>query len=322
MAFEQFDDPRSKGKFLRETTLETIQRANVIIQEYQLAGYTLTLRQLYYQFVSRGWIKNSIQSYKRLTTAISTGRIEGLIDWDAIEDRVRSLRNFGDHLSPQKPAQFMPTVHKRYREDIWRDQNYYCEVWLEKDALIGVAERACAEYRVPFFACRGYNSQTSLYDAGKRLEYQKYSLGKEIVIFHLGDHDPSGQDMTRDNEARLAMFSRQSDLSFRRIALNEAQISQYKPPPMPAKEKDSRYDGYVAKFGEDAWELDALEPSVLVEIIHGAIEEIVDIDLFREAQEKERINRAKIEFVGKNFDAALKFMEDGGGFDNGFIEGV
>lgn len=320
MTREYFFDPRKQHKYLKKGTVETIQRANLIIDEYQAAGYTLTLRQLYYQFVSRNWLKNSIRSYKMLTTAISTGRIEGMIDWDAIEDRVRSLRHFGNYLSPKEPIDYTKGIHYRYGEDIWRDQPKYCEVWLEKDALIGVAERACREWRVPFFACRGYNSQTSLYDAGKRLEHQSRVLGKEVTIFHLGDHDPSGQDMTRDNEARLQMFSRMYDLNFTRIALNEDQIKKYNPPPMPAKEQDSRYDGYVAKFGEDAWELDALEPSIIVDLISEAVQTVVDQDLFDAAITKERQNRALVEFVGKNFNTALAFLENGGGYDNGFIE--
>jgi len=79
-------------KNFRRRTLAMIQVANDIIEEYAAMGFSLTLRQLYYQFVARGLIPNSERSYKNLGVIINDGRLAGLIDWDAIEDRTRNLQ--------------------------------------------------------------------------------------------------------------------------------------------------------------------------------------------------------------------------------------
>ena len=70
-----------------DKSLALIKRCNAIIADYQAQGYTLTLRQLYYQCVSRNIIENTERSYKRLGDLISNGRLGGLIDWDSVEDR-------------------------------------------------------------------------------------------------------------------------------------------------------------------------------------------------------------------------------------------
>src|SRR5262245_44412107 len=71
---------------------ELIDRANEIISEYQGQGFTLTLRQLFYQFVARGYLENTLRGYARVCTAMRNGRDAGEIDWEAIEDRLRVLQ--------------------------------------------------------------------------------------------------------------------------------------------------------------------------------------------------------------------------------------
>ena len=241
------------AKEFREASLSLISHANQIIEEYEAQGFILTLRQLYYQFVARALLANTVRSYKRLGAVISEGRLAGLIDWDSIEDRTRELKEKSHWLSP---ASVIRAAQRGYRLDRWATQPHYCEVWIEKEALAGVVERICTHLDVPFFACRGYVSQSEQYVAGKRLEGEACS--RPVTIFHLGDHDPSGIDMTRDNDDRLAMFSGGDNVEVERIALNMDQVEQYHPPPNPAKTTDSRYGAYIERYGEESWELDAL----------------------------------------------------------------
>ena len=123
----------------------------------------------------------------------------------------------------------------------------------------------CNEFRLPYFACRGNNSESEQYKAGKRFEAH-LANGLTPVVLHLGDHDPNGLDMTRDNRDRLAMFARQG-VEVRRLALNMDQIERYRPPPNPAKETDTRYAAYAKQFGRECWELDALVPTVIANLI-------------------------------------------------------
>jgi hypothetical protein len=155
-------------KKFQKPTMAVIEQANVIIDEYAARGFTLTLRQLYYQFVARGLVsENSQREYKRLGAIVSDARLAGLVDWDAIEDRTRYVRRLS---SWDDPADIIESAAESYREDIWSGQRWRPEVWIEKDALVGVIEGVCAEYRVPHFPCRGNNSQSAQYEAGKRFE--------------------------------------------------------------------------------------------------------------------------------------------------------
>lgn len=257
----------------RQKTLERIAQANAIIDEYQADGMVLTLRQLYYQFVARGLLENKQRNYDSLGDTISKARLGGLIDWDAIEDRTRFLRGRNNSFSPSSA---LTSLSRRYSVDMWANQETRIEVWIEKDALLGVVEGVCRDNDVDYFACRGYVSQSTLYEAGKRMaEYR--DRGFETLIIHLGDHDPSGIDMTRDNHERLTLFA-DDYTEVRRIALNMDQVEEYNPPPNPAKMSDSRAADYVAMYGDSSWELDALDPRAMRELIQDTIDEYKDLD--------------------------------------------
>jgi hypothetical protein len=146
-------------------TLKVVEQANTIIAEYLAQGFTLTLRQLFYQTVARDLLPNTFNEYKRLGTIIRNARDGGLVDWDAIEDRTREVNT---HTFWSNPAGIISAAAHQYREDLWKGQRHRPEVWIEKEALLGVIEAICTELRVPYFAHRGNNSQTLQYQAGKR----------------------------------------------------------------------------------------------------------------------------------------------------------
>lgn len=270
-------------------SIEIIHKANAVIAEYQAMGFTLTLRQLYYQFVARGWIPNKQTSYDNLGVIISDARLAGYIDWDAIEDRTRFLRG---HKTYFNPADAIEQLAKLYRIDMWKEQERRVECWIEKDALVGVIEQVCAKYDVDYFACRGYASQSELYAAGKRIEFRREEYWQDTLVLHLGDHDPSGMDMTRDNEDRLSMFAGRK-VEVRRIALNMNQVRQYDPPPNPTKLSDSRAEQYIENYGEDSWELDALSPEVIARLIEDNIKDEIDLKLWNKRENTFKLDRKK-----------------------------
>lgn len=286
-----------------------IDQANVIITQYQAQGFSLTLRQLYYQFVARGWIANRMTEYKRLGSIINDARLAGLIDWEAIEDRTRWLRSTDmDHGDPDT---WLGQVYQGFKKARWDDQPVAVEVWVEKDALVGVIEAACDPLYVPYFACRGYASQSELWAAGRRLAGHDAD-GKQVVIIHLGDHDPSGIDMTRDIEDRLNLFMQYEGAQppeIRRIALNYSQVQQYSPPPNPAKLTDSRAESYIGRFGGDSWELDALDPAVLVALITSEIEPLIDRKLWRAVEARERDGQSRLKLVADRWEEAVEYLE-------------
>ena len=322
-----------ENKNLRPATLAMVAQANQICAEYLGMGYDLTLRQLYYQFVARGLIANRQTEYKRLGSVINDARMCGLLDWDYIVDRTRNPvgRSHWRH-----PRDIIEATAKQFHIDYWSDQNMHVEVWVEKEALAGVVEDTTWSYDVTSLACRGYMSQSEQWRAAQRFA-DKIREGKQVRVIHLGDHDPSGIDMSRDNGDRLVTFLthdflRESGLprgrlnggelhewivdqcgvddgrlfDLDRIALNMDQIEEYQPPPNPAKMTDSRVEGYLDRFGDESWELDALPPDVLAGLIRDAIEDHMDPDAFAEAKGREEQYRERIHALLANHGDVLE----------------
>lgn len=290
----------------KPATLQTIQQADDIITSYQRRGFVLTLRQLYYQFVARALIANKQTEYKRIGSILNDARLAGLLDWDGMEDRTRNVKRPSHWTSPQS---IIDAVAAQYAEDTWLTQRYRPEIWIEKDALVGVIEPVCERMRVPYFACRGNVSQSEQYAAGKRFQ-QAIDEGFEPIVLHLGDHDPSGIDMTRDNADRLTMFAGVA-VEVRRLALNMDQIERYNPPPNPAKESDSRFDGYVRQFGTySSWELDALDPTVIDGLIQTELDGLIDIDAWDAAITEEDHNKQALVQVSDRWTDVVAWLNE------------
>ena len=266
----------------REETWAVIRQANAIISEYMRGGYTLTLRQLYYQFVARGLLANTQRNYKRLGDILAKARMQGMVSWEAMEDRTRNVVTWKAHASA---AAALRQMRRSFTLEKWKRQPTYVEVWVEKEALAGVFERICSELEVPFFACRGYVSLSEMWGAAQRIIDECDEAGRDAHILHFGDHDPSGVDMTRDIIDRLNTFN--ADVWVERMALNMDQVREHNPPPNPAKFTDSRAREYVAQYGRSSWELDALDPAMLAELVRRGVDEVRDMDLWEEAEQEE-----------------------------------
>ena len=293
-------------KTFKDASLAIIESANDIITEYRAQGFSLTLRQLYYQFVARDLIANTQRSYKRLGAILSDARLAGLVDWSAIEDRTRNRAENPHWTSPES---IIASAAWSYRRDKWADQPYRLECWIEKEALIGVIEQVCSELDIAWFACRGYVSQSEQWAAGKRFA-RYHRAGQNVVLLHLGDHDPSGIDMTRDNDERLSMFSRYGVENVERLALNFDQIEEYDPPPNPAKVTDSRYESYSAQYGTESWELDALDPTVLQALVRDAVLGYRDPDKWDAMVAREAGERKALQVVSDRWTKVEAFIED------------
>jgi hypothetical protein len=292
-------------KNFRPDALAAIVRANQVLDSYAAQGYRLTLRQLYYQFVSRGWIANKDSEYKRLGGIVADARMAGMIDWNQIEDRGRWLRSV-PHWT--EPSDIIDSAARSYRIDKWTTQPYRLEVWIEKDALVGVIETVCTTNDIGYFACRGYASATAIWEAAMHRFVPYLKAGQYIRILHLGDHDPSGLDMSRDIEERTLLFCAShlgsgtfGRVKLERLALNMDQIEQYAPPPNPAKLTDTRARAYIAEHGSSSWELDALEPQVINALISDAIINYRDETTWQEAVEQEQEERRSLREIARHY---------------------
>jgi hypothetical protein len=297
----------------RPATLKTIEQANLIAETYAAQGLSLTLRQLYYQFVARDLIPNKQSEYKRLGSVI---RYAGLFDWNLISDRTRNAKGGDFGFDPEHPEAVINPLYFSVTQ--WEGQPNRVEVWVEKDALIDVVEQAAGGLRATTFSCRGYTSVSEIWAAAQRIEgYLDDPDVERVTVIHLGDHDPSGIDMTRDIGQRVLEFiagdgHRHYDVEIERIALNMDQVLQYNPPPNPAKATDSRFEGYYREYGAESWELDALDPATLRDLIQGRIREVIDWDLWTQRQELTAKGRATLRAVRENYDEIIKYLDENG----------
>lgn len=268
-------------------TADVIEQAKSILAEYEAQGFSMTLRQVYYQFVSRDLLPNNLQSYKRLGDILNNARMAGELSWETLEDRTRSVQDWAHQDGPLAALQ---ETRRNYFVDRWDNQPCRVIVLVEKDALVGVIQPVCGQLDIPYLACRGYLSQSEAWRLGRRM-MDWSDAGQHPVVLHLGDHDPSGIDMTRDLAERLSLFA-ELNLEVRRLALNFDQVRRYRPPPNPAKMTDARADAYVSRFGGSSWELDALSPTVIADLIRREVDAIRDDELWAESAERQDAERA------------------------------
>ena len=284
-------------KSFHAATLKTIETANEIIDDYIRQGFILTLRQLFYQFVGRALIANSEREYKKLGNIIKDARRTGLTDWEAIEDRTRNVVWWP---SWSGPRELLESAAGQFCRDKWATQSYRPEIWIEKEALVGVIEGVCEELQVPYFAARGYNSDSEQWRAAQRAKAHDAG-GQTPRVLYLGDHDPSGLDMPRDLEQRFKLFG--ADVEVERLALNLGQISQYNLPPNPTKTTDRRAASYIAEFGHESWELDALEPHVISELVREAVLAFRDEAAWQAEFDREEVEKSQIHGLIDNLGA-------------------
>lgn len=314
-----------KEDSFKPESLERIELINEVLEEYSSAGYEMTLRQAYYQMVARGYIPNNDKSYATFGVLVNRGRMNGLIDWDHIIDTTREVKSINHWTSP---AQIIRAAHSSFSLDKWKGQKFRVEVWVEKDAAVSIVSGICNRLDIPYFSCRGYTGQAAMWGCAMRL-LDYIQKDKQIpVILHFGDHDPSGIDMSRDIEERLSRFlnthfelddewpewydsytweSNQEDervigsFIFNRVALNMSQILRYNPPPNPTKLSDSRAKEYLKEHGEECWELDALTPNVVEELITAEVSKYINITKQNEIVGEERTHKKVLEKLMSNW---------------------
>jgi len=315
----------------RHTTGEIARLCHDIAQEYVAQGLRLTVRQLYYQIVARGLEDNGQNVYKRVVKALTDARIAGWFPMDLIEDRGRNVEGssgrsqFGVDFAEEQIANDLRAGPGRHLwAGWWFAQPSLVSVWVEKEALSGVFEGPCGHLGAGLFACKGYPSISSLWDWIEKTSALVRHLGgdadaadalteigidpadcyREVVVLYFGDHDPDGLEIPESCERSIAALldahghtlpAALPPVRFERVALTLDQINAHNPPPFPAKQSSARYTKYVEQTGlVDAWELDALDPSVLRDLITANVRALHDAETWRKVRNLRDRRRGKV----------------------------
>lgn len=233
----------------------------------------MTIRQLFYRLVSSAAINNCLRDYQRVVKAMTKARDDGRIPFARIVDRTRPTYRTQNWKNMRQLGYAIENELMSYRRDYWQDQPNYLEVWCEKDAVTGSIEDVTQEYGILLTATRGFNSTSNAHETAQRLLNQQ-TADKNIVVFYLGDWDPSGESIQDDIYRRVRSYG-SFDFSFRRLAIHKQDIATFHLPPLKVKPSDTRSSWFVMQHGNRAVELDALPPTELRQRLRDAIEDSI-----------------------------------------------
>ena len=266
-------------------------------REELAAAHPMTLRQVHYRLVSRDDViqPNTQSAYDTLGGWLRDDRLNGIVPWSWMEDRLRKATTWAMY---RDPAAFLDSVRDKYHRDVWQDQTHYVEVWCEKDALSGIFRRVVSRYGVPLNIGRGYDGWSSIKRAADRYEQREYE-GMATSVLYFGDFDPSGEDMHRSLQDRLALLDVYPEMP--KVALTHEDV-----PGLPGdltKASDSRAAAFVAKYGTKAVELDALPVNDLRSRIRAEIETRMDMEALAE---NDRIEEEQRRALHEGFDRMIR----------------
>lgn len=257
--------------------------------------YPMTVRQVFYQLVSRGVIEKTENEYKTtVCRLLGELRRDGSIPYHWIADNTRWQRKPDTYSGL---GQMLRYSQQFYRRSVWDDQDCYVEVWLEKEALAGVLVDVTAEWDVPLMVTRGYPSISYVHEAALAIRAQ----GKPAYLYYFGDRDPSGVDIDRFVEEQIREIAPEVELYFERIAVNPYQIELYNLPTRPTKKTDSR----AKKFKGESVEVDAIPPDTLRDLCRQCIVAHIDYDAYKRMQAVEEAERDTLATIIANMEGEL-----------------
>jgi len=287
MAFEKFIDHSFKAANRKK--LNAIQD---IIKEYKEKNLVLPLRQIHYQLVSKNITANTDSEYKKLSDLLSNARMSGVIDWNSIVDRNRAPHQayYENDMSDS-----LWRTYRQYKLDRMRNQDVHVEIMIEKMAIFEIVANVSDYYSIMVTGNKGNCSDTILHDCSLRL-IKACDDGKSCIVLYIGDHDPSGMMMVDNICERLSLL-KVPDFEFRPIALTKEQALRYNLPPNDVKGQDTNSPAYIDKYGDVAWECDALPTDVLQDILRREIWSSIDLDKFEEMMAQEEREKQQLKVV-------------------------
>ncbi|MET4624952.1 hypothetical protein AB7Z32_21335 [Bradyrhizobium sp. 482_C4_N1_1] len=268
------------GRGMAQGSLDLIEAMRVTTE----AAQPITGRGVGYKLFTKGLIPSMERNeMRRVYRLLLKAREQGIIPWDWIVDETREFERVATW---DNPDQYALCVARSYRRDFWNQQPVRVEVWSEKGTVRGVLQPVLDQYAVGFRVLHGFSGATTVYDVAQDDD------GRLLIILYVGDFDPSGMFMSEmDLPSRLAKYDG-NHITIKRIALTRQQVRGLPSFPASDKRKDPRYNWFVANYGRDCWELDAMDPNDLRDCVEQAIIELIEPDAW---QRCEVVNKAEQE---------------------------
>lgn len=240
--------------------------------------------------------RNNRNSYNDLCDLLTRARLEGHIPWRAIADETRPAQSESGFRNPQTfITRHVENFLRGYSRNLLQSQPNYVELIGEKKTVEGIISRVAAGYCLPYTIGRGY---CSLDPRHQLIQRYRRSGKQKLVLLFLSDFDPDGEEIAHSFARSLrddfGVWSRRIEVI--KVAITADQVENYGLEPiMSAKDTSSNYARFVERHGDDVFELEALEPSDLEEILTDAIDAVLDLDAFNRELEQEKQDAAFLE---------------------------
>jgi hypothetical protein len=253
-----------RGRGRAQKSIDLIDAMYAAAEEAQ----PITGRGIGYKLFTRGLIASmETGEMAKVYRLLREAREEETIPWEWIVDETRELEKVSTWDDPEDYAR---TVARSYRRDFWKQQSERVEVWSEKGTVRGVLQPVLDKYAVGFRVMHGYSSATSIYDVANDGD------DKPLNVLYVGDRDPSGMHMSEiDLPQRIEKYGG-DHIDLQRIALTEWQVDDLQSFSASDKKKDPRYTWFVENYGKLCWELDAMDPRDLREIVEEEIRDRIE----------------------------------------------
>ncbi len=270
-------------KKMQKKSLALVDMSVEILQSYYNRGYALGIRSLYYKLVARGAIDFDNSNYDKLINHLTNARYLGLMDVELLNDPSRAKTIYETYMSPDEA---MKKLIATYATDPWLTQVFDAEIWYEKAGMSSIIDRIAQKYTLPHFAIRGEVSTTAL------IEEKIKGRTKPLVIYYLGDQDPAGVNIYERIRNSLDVMT-DGLITVIKLGITIEQGNSHDFPRTKLKstlEKKTK-DDYMEQFGvEYGFEIDALDPVDIEELVDNALAEIIDADAWSQYEEKMSVN--------------------------------
>jgi hypothetical protein len=281
-------------------TAAQLEAVDAAIVSAVAADHPVTLRGVYYRVVSAGAVDKTELAYRLVGRRLLQLRRLGDVCYEDITDGTRWITKPD---SWNDVETMLADAAASYRRALWHDQAVAVQMFTEKDAISGVILPVTERWDVPLGVVKGYCSESFAYSVAASIR----GAGKDVAVYQLGDHDPSGVDAWRDLRRKVLGFLGEDDVAaadgdwssfrdaagawrsvmFERLAVTPWQISALDLPTRPTKRSDSR----ARWFSGGSVEVDAIPAPELRRIVEEAITGWVDQEALRVTRAAENSER-------------------------------
>jgi hypothetical protein len=201
---------------------------------------------------------------------------------------------------------------------LWENQEYYCEVAVEKIDLVTLFQPICEKYHVPLTNFRGWSDINSRAAMMNRFEAHE-NEGRRCILLYCGDHDPGGLNISTTLRTNLEQLGNADgvgwfpdEIEVVRFGLNHDFIEANNLSWIDNLETSSgaRLDNprhkdhykpyvqnYIAQFGVRKVEANALvtRPDAVRKLMRDTLREYIDFDLVDEFESEMEDRRTDVE---------------------------